>query len=78
MRADRLEVEVFVERHIPTGNPGLSLIRGGSDTRSFETLLRYRNAAMAELTRALRTLKALQSGQAARRCERWRHSRHVF
>jgi hypothetical protein len=34
-------------------------------TRSFETLLRYRGAAMAEFWRALRTLKALQAEQAA-------------
>jgi hypothetical protein len=33
-------------------------------TRSFETLMRYRNAAMAEFWRALRTLKALQAEQA--------------
>ena len=34
-------------------------------TRSFETLLRYRGAAMAAFWRALRTLKALQAEQAA-------------
>jgi hypothetical protein len=32
-------------------------------TRSLDTLMRYRNAAMAELMRALRTLQALQAGE---------------
>jgi hypothetical protein len=41
------------------------MIRDGNGTRSFETLLRYRGAAMAEFWRALRTLKALQAEQAA-------------
>jgi hypothetical protein len=40
------------------------LIRDGNGARSFETLLRYRSAAMAEFWRALRTLKALQAEQA--------------
>ena len=39
----------------------LALIRDGNGTRSFETLMRYRGAAMAEFWRALRTLKALQA-----------------
>jgi hypothetical protein len=39
----------------------VTLIRDGHSTRSFETLLRYRGAAMAEFWRALRTLKALQA-----------------
>jgi hypothetical protein len=46
-------------------NPGLALIRDGNSTRSFETLMRYRGAAMAEFWRALRSLKALQAEQAA-------------
>jgi hypothetical protein len=66
MRADRLEVEVFAERHFPGHGPGLALIRDGNSTRSFETLLRYRGAALAELTRSLRTLKALQAEAATR------------
>jgi hypothetical protein len=65
-RADRLETEVFAERSYGTASPGLALIRDGNGTRSFETLLRYRGAAMAELWRALKTLKALQAEQAAR------------
>ena len=64
-RADRIEVELFQERHIPGGGVGLALIRDGNGTRSFETLLRYRGAAMAEFWRALKTLKALQAEQAA-------------
>jgi hypothetical protein len=65
MRAERLEVELFAEHHIPDGSLGLALIRDGNGTRSFETLLRYRGAAQAELWRALRTLKALQAEPAA-------------
>jgi hypothetical protein len=61
-RADRIEVELFAERSWgPNANPGLAMIRDGNGTRSFETLLRYRGAAMAEFWRALRTLKALQA-----------------
>jgi hypothetical protein len=63
-RADRIEADLFAERHLPDGGPGLALIRDGNGTRSFETLLRYRGAAMAEFWRALRTLKALQAEQA--------------
>jgi hypothetical protein len=62
-RADRLEVELFAERSYSNASPGLALIRDGNGTRSFETLLRYRGAAMAEFWRALRTLKALQAEQ---------------
>jgi hypothetical protein len=65
-RADRIEVELFAERSWGAGaNPGLAMIRDGNGTRSFETLLRYRGAAMAEFWRALRTLKALQAEQQA-------------
>jgi hypothetical protein len=64
-RADRLEAEVFAERGYGAAGPGLALIRDGNGTRSFETLLRYRGAAMAEFWRALKTLKALQAEQAA-------------
>jgi hypothetical protein len=64
-RADRIEGELFEERRFADGGLGLALIRDGNGTRSFETLLRYRGAAMAEFWRALRTLKALQAEQAA-------------
>jgi hypothetical protein len=63
-RADRLETELFEERRGVQGGLGLALIRDGNGARSFETLLRYRGAAMAEFWRALRTLKALQAEQA--------------
>jgi hypothetical protein len=64
-RADRIEVELFAERRFRDGGLGHALIRDGNGSRSFETLLRYRGAAMAEFWRALRTLKALQAEQAA-------------
>jgi hypothetical protein len=65
-RADRIEVELFAERSWGANpNPGLAMIRDGNGTRSFETLLRYRGAAMAEFWRALKTLKALQAEQKA-------------
>ena len=60
-RADRLEVELFAERRWENAGVGMALIRDGNGTRSFETLMRYRGAAMAEFWRALRTLKALQA-----------------
>jgi hypothetical protein len=66
VRADRIEVELFAHRSWGAdANPGLAMIRDGNGTRSFETLLRYRGAAMAEFWRALKTLKALQAEQAA-------------
>jgi hypothetical protein len=64
-RADRIEVELFEQRRWDNGSVGVALIRDGNGTRSFETLMRYRSAATAELMRALRTLKALQAEQAA-------------
>ena len=61
-RADRIEADLFEERRYGAdAGPGLALIRDGNGTRSFETLLRYRGAAMAEFSRALRTLRALQA-----------------
>ena len=64
-RADRLEAEVLEVRSYEGANPGVALIRDGNGTRAFETLMRYRGAAMAEFWRALKTLKALQAEQAA-------------
>jgi hypothetical protein len=64
-RADRMEVELFEERRWEDAGVGMALIRDGNGTRSFETLMRYRSAAMAEFMRALRTLKALQAEQIA-------------
>jgi hypothetical protein len=60
-RADRIEAELFIYRCRDDANLAIGLIRDGNGTRSIETLLRYRGAAMAELMRALRTLKALQA-----------------
>jgi hypothetical protein len=60
-RADRIETELFEERRTAGGGLGLALIRDGNGARSFDTLLRYRGAAMAEFWRALRALKALQA-----------------
>ena len=50
-RADRLEAEVLEVRSYEGANSGIGLIRDGNGTRSFETLLRYRGAAMAEFWR---------------------------
>jgi hypothetical protein len=63
-RAERLEAELFAENHLPGRSLGLALIRDGNGSRSFDTLLRYRGGTLAELWRALRTLKALQAEQA--------------
>ena len=52
-RADRMEVELFEERRWEDAGVGMALIRDGNGTRSFETLMRYRGAAMAEFWRAL-------------------------
>jgi hypothetical protein len=64
-RADRMEIELFEERRWENAGVGMALIRDGNGTRSFETLMRYRSAAMAEFMRSLRTLKALQAEQNA-------------
>jgi hypothetical protein len=80
-RAERLEAELFAENHLAGRSLGLVLIHDcngrqgrvgkGAPTpfrpwrRSFDTLLRYRGGTLAELWRALRTLKALQAEAAA-------------
>ena len=53
-RADRMEAEVLEFRSYEDANAGLALIRDGNATRCFDTLMRYRSAAMAEFWRALR------------------------
>jgi hypothetical protein len=61
-RAERLEADLFAENQLAGWSLGHALIRdcnGGA--RSFDTLLRYRGGTLAELWRALRTLKALQA-----------------
>jgi hypothetical protein len=64
-RADRIERELLALRaerdERGFGRLGLALVRDGNGSRSFDTLLRYRGSAMAELWRALRALKALQA-----------------
>jgi hypothetical protein len=64
-RAERLEAELFAHNHLAGGSLGLALIRDCNGARSFDTLLRYRGGTLAELWRALRTLKALQAERAA-------------
>jgi len=71
-RAERLEAELFArEMHGPCGDRGLglALIRDCNGARAFDTLLRYRGGTLAELWRALRTLKALQAEAAAPQAE---------
>ena len=51
-----IEAEVLEVRSHEGASPGVALIRDGNGTRSFETLMRYRGATMAEFWRALRTL----------------------
>jgi hypothetical protein len=65
-RAERLEVELFTENRLAGRSLGHALIRDGNGARSFDTLLRYRSGTLAELWRALRTLKALQAEAASR------------
>ena len=63
-RAERIETELFAREMqglFDDGDLGLALIKDGNGARAFDTLLRYRGAAQAELFRALRTLKALQA-----------------
>ena len=49
MEAEVLEFRSYED----AANAGLALIRDGNATRSFDTLMRYRSAAMAEFWRAL-------------------------
>ena len=64
-RAERLEAEVFAQNIRGTTSFGLAMIRDCNGARAFDTLLRYRGGTLAELWRALRTLKALQAEAAA-------------
>ena len=59
-RAERIEADLFAREMIDRSF-GLALIRDGNGARAFDTLLRYRGTALAELWRALRLLKALQA-----------------
>jgi hypothetical protein len=62
-RAERIETEVFAWNQLGGSGRslGLALIRDCNGARAFDTLLRYRGGTLAELWRALRTLKALQA-----------------
>jgi hypothetical protein len=60
-RAERLEVELFEERRYGDAGPGLAAIRDCYGAGALATLLRYRSGALAEFTRSLRALKALQA-----------------
>jgi hypothetical protein len=68
-RAERLEAELFAhetyELFGKAPDLGLALIRDCNGGGAFDTLLRYRGGTLAELWRALRTLKALQAERAA-------------
>jgi hypothetical protein len=69
-RADQIEAELFARQMkglFDDGDLGHALIRDGNGARAFDTLLRYRGAAQAELFRTLRTLRALkiEAGQEA-------------
>jgi hypothetical protein len=67
-RADRIERELFALQAERSergwGRLGLALVRDGNGARSFDTLLRYRGSAMAELWRALRALQAQAADEA--------------
>jgi hypothetical protein len=65
-RDERIEAGLFGHHLRGERNLGLALIRDGNSPRAFDTLLRYHGTTLAELWRALRTLKALQAEQAAR------------
>jgi hypothetical protein len=69
-RAERMEGELFAQNIRGTTSFGLAMIRDCNGARAFDTLLRYRGGTLAELWRALRTLKALQAEAAAQAAER--------
>ncbi len=68
-RAERIEAELFAhetyEMFDKAADLGLALIRDCNGAGAFDTLLRYRSGTLAELWRALRTLKALQAERVA-------------
>jgi hypothetical protein len=64
-RAERIEAGLFAHNIRGTTSFGLAMIRDCNGARAFDTLLRYRGGTLAELWRALRTLKALQAEAAA-------------
>ena len=70
-RAKHLEAGLFSWNQLGGAgrNLGLALTRDCNGARAFDTLLRYRGGTLAELWRALRTLKALQAEQQETRHE---------
>ena len=60
-RADRIEAEMLGHQQRGDGDLGLAVIRDGYGAGALATLLRYRGGALAEFTRLLRALKALQA-----------------
>jgi hypothetical protein len=67
-RAECIEAELFARQMkdpFDDCDLGLALIRDGNGAGAFNTLLRYRGGTLAEFSRALRTLKALQAERAA-------------
>jgi hypothetical protein len=60
-RVERMEGELIAQNIRGTTSFGLAMIRDCHGPRAFDTLLRYRGGALAELWRSLRTLKALQA-----------------
>ena len=60
-RADRIEAALLAHRQGRDGDLGLAVIRDANGAGALPTLLRYRGGALAELTRLLRALKALQA-----------------
>jgi len=68
-RAERVEAELFAQNMLDGRGLGLALTRDCNGARAFDTLLRYRGGTLAELWRALRTLKALQAEAVAPQAE---------
>jgi hypothetical protein len=60
-RADRIEAEILGHQRGRDGDLGLAVIRDANGAGALATLLRYRGNALAEFTRSLRALKALQA-----------------
>jgi hypothetical protein len=60
-RADRIEAELLSHQRGMDGDLGLAVIRDANGAGALPTLLRYRGNALAEFTRLLRALKALQA-----------------
>jgi hypothetical protein len=60
-RVERMEAELLAHNMRDTASFGLGLSRDCNGPRAFNTLLRYRNSALAEFWRCRSTLEALQA-----------------